>query len=422
MAATTADDVRRTFLTLSFLTTFAASLIRGIDALFLLDAGLSTGQVFAVYACMTASQVLFEIPTGAVADVRGRRLSYLLGIFLLAVGSLAYWLCWYYGAGFWSFASVTALFGIAYTFSSGATEAWLVDALDATGYQGKLDDVFSQAQAVNGAAMLIGTLSGGAIAQVTNLGVPNALRALLLFVSFGVAFRRVFDLGFTPQVGGNALAAIRSTAAEAVTFGLKVRPIRLMSFAGAFMLGVTGFIFYAMQPYLLDLYGDEGAYLIASLAATIVAGAQIIGGATGGVVRRLVPSRTTLIAGATVVSSVLILAIALTGNFYVAVALLALWSLALAVVMPVRQAFLNSQIASERRATVLSFDSLVTSAGAVPAQPALGRVVDLYGYPTAFIASSVIQLVSIPFVVRARATCPPETDRVGHAVSASSHR
>jgi MFS family permease len=88
------------------------------------------------------------------------------------------------------------------------------------------------------------------------------------------------------------------------------------------------------------------------------------------------------------------------------------WSVVFAVMLPVRQAFLNAQIDSHHRATVLSVDSLVSSSGAIPASPALGRVADVYGYSASFVVAAVIQLGAIPFLARARGTCPRHTDHV----------
>ena len=75
----TATTVERTYLTLVLLTTLAASFIWGINTLFLLDAGLSNTEAFAANAFFTLGQVIFEVPTGVVADTRGRRFSFLLG-------------------------------------------------------------------------------------------------------------------------------------------------------------------------------------------------------------------------------------------------------------------------------------------------------------------------------------------------------
>ena len=70
--------------------------------------------------------------------------------------------------------------------------------------------------------------------------------------------------------------------------------------------------------------------------------------------------------------------------------------------MPIRQAYLNGLIPSRQRATVLSFDNLMGSAGGVAAQPALGRVADVWGYPSAYVLGAAIQLVAVPFLLLAR--------------------
>jgi len=407
-----AARIQRTYLVLTFLATFAASIIRGIDALFLIDAGLSASEVFAVYAFMTVGTVLFEIPTGAVADIKGRRRSYLIGAFALAAGTFFYWYLWNIGAGFIWFAAATFAFGIAFTFFSGATEAWLVDALDATGYTGELEDVFARSQIALGAAMLSGTLLGGLLAQVTNLGVPYLVRAVLLLVTFAVAFRAMHDLGFEPHSTGSLVKAVGQTTRDSIQYGWNVTPVRWMTLAGAFTFATMGFIFYAMQPYLLELYGDSETYLVASVAATIVAGAQMVGGMTSGAVRRRFTSRTSLITVLTVIGAGLVALIGLAGNFWAAIGALVLWSVVFAVVMPVRQAFLNAQIDSRHRATVLSVDSLVGSSGSIPASPTLGRVADIYGYGPAFLVAAVVQIGAVPFLARARVTCPTHTDQI----------
>ena len=134
--------------------TLAASLIWGINTIFLLDAGLSNLEAFAANAFFTAGMVLFEVPTGVVADTAGRRVSYLLGTVTLAVSTLLYVLLWRIHAPFWQWAIVSVMIGLGFTFFSGAVEAWLVDALKATGFTGELETVFGRGQVVTGVAML----------------------------------------------------------------------------------------------------------------------------------------------------------------------------------------------------------------------------------------------------------------------------
>ena len=89
-----ARRVQTTYLVLLLLHTLAASFIWGINTLFLLDAGLSNTRAFATNAFFTAGMVIFEVPTGVLADTRGRRTSYLLGTITLAFATLLYLLLW----------------------------------------------------------------------------------------------------------------------------------------------------------------------------------------------------------------------------------------------------------------------------------------------------------------------------------------
>src|SRR5687767_11936118 len=118
----TAASVRRTFYILGFGNTFAASLIWGVNTIFLLDAGLNNLEAFAANAFFTAGMVLFEVPTGIVADMWGRRTSFLLGTVTLAVTTVLYVVLWEIEAPFWEWAGVSLLLGLGFTFFSGATE------------------------------------------------------------------------------------------------------------------------------------------------------------------------------------------------------------------------------------------------------------------------------------------------------------
>ena len=128
------QSVIRTYLSLTVLSTLSASFIWGVNTLFLLDAGLSNTEAFAANAFFTLGQVVFEVPTGVVADVRGRKLSFLLGAGTLFLSTLVYLYMWQVSAPFWAWAVASAFIGLGFTFFSGAVEAWLVDALNFHGY------------------------------------------------------------------------------------------------------------------------------------------------------------------------------------------------------------------------------------------------------------------------------------------------
>lgn len=394
--------VQRTYLLLTLLNTLAASFIWGINTLFLLDAGLSNTEAFAANAAFSVGSVIFEVPTGVIADTRGRRFSYMLGAATLLASTLLYLVMWQIHAAFVGWALASVLLGLGFTFFSGATEAWLVDALGASGFTGDLESVFGRAQTVGGAAMLVGSVLGGVVAQVSSLGVPYVLRAAMLGVTLVVAFLFMHDIGFKPRHGANPVDEVRSVLRGSIDGGWRNPPVRWLMLAAPFTSGVGFYAFYAAQPYLLQLYGDTGAYGIAGLAAAIVAGAQIVGGLTVPKIRRLFVRRTDALIIGGLANVILLLLIGWTGSFAVTLALLAGWALVFAMQAPLRQAFINGVIPSEQRATVLSFDSLVGSTGSVVVPPVLGRVADINGYAPSYLVAAGIQVLALPFVLLAR--------------------
>jgi MFS family permease len=398
----TPRSIQRTYLLLMLGNTLAASFIWGINTIFLLDAGLSNLEAFAANAFFTAGMVLFEVPTGIVADTVGRRASYLLGTLTLAASTLLYVLLWQMGAPFWQWAVVSVLIGLGFTFFSGAVEAWLVDALTATGFEGELETVFGRGQIVSGAAMLTGSVAGGFVAQLTSLGVPFVLRGAVLVVMFAVAFRLMHDVGFAPEKGGRPITEMRKIASASIEFGWRVPAVKWLMVESLFTGGVGFYAFYALQPYLLELYGDPEAYTIAGLVAAIVAGSQILGGVAAPWIRRRFDRRTSALISMAATSTLTLALIGVIESLWPVIGLIVIWGLLFAASMPIRQTYLNGLIPSRQRATILSFDSLTSSVGGVWSQPVLGRAADVWSYPASYLLGAGISAVAVPALALSR--------------------
>ncbi|HKU39957.1 MAG TPA: MFS transporter [Polyangiales bacterium] len=397
-----ARAVQRTYLLLTLLATLAASFIWGINTLFLLDAGLNNVEAFAANAFFTAGEVLFEIPTGVVADVWGRRTSYLLGAATLLLSTLLYWAMWHEHAPLWAFGIASVLLGLGFTFFSGATEAWLVDALAFTGHPGKLDDVLARGQVVTGSAMLSGTLAGAYLAQWTNLGVPYLVRSALLILTLLAAWWWMRDLGFTPQRRSSIVGEVRGVLRASIGGGWRNPTVRWLMLSGLCSGGVGIYAFYALQPYLLQLYGDRSAFGVSGLAAALISGAQIASGLLAPRLRRLFSRRSHVLLWSAAIVVVALWLLGSIASLPVALGIMIVWSLAFWVAMPVRQTLLNGLVPAAQRATVLSFDNMLTSAGGVIAQPALGRVADASGYAAAYLVCGAVQLTALPFLALVR--------------------
>lgn len=396
------QNIQSIYLYLVLGNTLAASFIWGINTIFLLNAGLSNFQAFLANAFFTLGEVVFEVPTGVIADTYGRRVSYLLGTITLTFSTLLYLYMWSIKGPFWGWAASSVLLGLGFTFFSGATEAWLVDALHATNFKGHLDSVFAKGQIVGGIAMLTGSIAGGVIAQMTNLGVPYILRSAVLLINFATAFVLMRDLGFTPKKPKNPLVEMKKIFNKSIDSGLKNPPVRYLMLASLFTSGVSFYAFYALQPFLLKLYGNPKAYGIAGLVAAVAALAQIFGGLSAHYVKNIFKKRTVAIFSGIAISTVSLVLVSFTSNFWLALGLIFVWGLVFAGVTPIRQAYLNGIIPSTERATVLSFDSLMGSTGGIFIQPLLGKAADIYSYGTSYLIGAGFQAISLPFIFLAR--------------------
>jgi MFS family permease len=401
------ERVIRSYLVINALFTLSASLIWGINTLFLLDAGLTIFEVFVANAAFTAAMALFEVPTGVVADTRGRRISFLLSEATLAVGTLAYVGVAAIDGGLLLFCLAGVILGLGYTFYSGAVEAWLVDALKATGYRHELDGVFARAEIVGSVAMIVGTIGGGLLGQL-HLSLPYLARALLVLIAFGVGYRTMHDIGFTPRtmrMKGIA-GEMRKVARAGITYGWRAPAVRLLLMESFLTWGFFAWAWYAWQPYFLELYGDDAIWL-SGLIAALFALAGIAGNALVGRLAKPGRRRTTILLAASAASTATMVATGAINTFWVTVPVFLLGAVAGGVLQPVRQAYLHNSIPTSERATLVSFDALVGSLGSVGGQTGLGYLSQERSVPAGFVVGGLVTILTIPIFGRLRTLNKP---------------
>jgi MFS family permease len=396
---TTPRGVIRAYLLITGLFWLSASVIWGVNTLFLLDAGLSLFQTFVANAAWTAGMVIFEVPTGLVADTLGRRVSFLLSAGVLSAGTLGYVVISWVGGGLMPFVLVSIVLGLAYTFYSGAVEAWLVDALRATGHDGDLDPVFARGGMVANAAMLVGTVGGG-ILGTADLAWPYLARTALLVAAFAVAFVGMKELGFEPRAlrVRDVRREVGHVARASIRYGWGRRSVRLMMLVSLVQFGVAAWAFYAWQPYFLDLLGRPDAVWVAGVVAAGIALAGIAGNALVGPARRLFDHRSTILIVGAVAYAASLAGVGIFRSFFPAVAIFLLGIVISRMATPVKQAYLHEVIPTQQRATVVSFDALFGSLGSVGGQTGLGYLAQVRSIPDGFISSGIIAALALPFL------------------------
>ncbi|MBX2799697.1 MAG: MFS transporter [Myxococcales bacterium] len=407
--------ITRVYYTMTALNTLAMGTIISINTLFMIDRGLNTFEWNAANAAYSAGMVIFEIPTGVVADTVGRRASYLLSIVVLFLGTVGTLL---FAHDLFTFALFNLMFGLGYTFASGALEAWVVDALRHHDFEGELSSVFATNGIVTAVTMLVAT-TVGALLGSWHLEIPYVLRAVVLIPLGLFVYLRMFDDGYTtrPLTLRNAWPEMKRTAANGVRLGLKNPAIRMLMlgavFPGAFFL----FGWYSWQPYLVqDLgsvaFGSELVWLAGVISAVLMVGTTLGNGLVGRISQMIRRPSHVLMATTAASAMAILVGGALPafvmpdspGGFGVALASFWTTMLVFGVSTPVRQGLLNDLIEADERATVLSIDSLISNLGSTVGVLALGayaqQVTDAggLGIGYAWTVGAVVIVLAIPFL------------------------
>ena len=218
-------DARKVYLFLVFSVGFLIALGFGLSYYETTVAGLDPLQLMSIGAALSLSRLVFEIPTGAVADLYSRRLSVLSGLALVGLALLVEGL-------FPSFVPILlaqVVLGLGYTFTSGATEAWLSDEIG----EQRANRTFLAAKRYDLCGNLAGILAGmllGSFTSVATLILVSGTGWIILALLLAVLMQ---EQGFRPvrpqdrstfqQLGeilGKGLRSVRSRPALLAVLGV----------------------------------------------------------------------------------------------------------------------------------------------------------------------------------------------------------
>jgi MFS family permease len=417
----TSSGVIRAYIATNALFTLATSLIWAINTVFLMQrGGLTIFEVMLVNTVYVIAQAICEVPTGVVADTIGRKASFLLAVGTIFVSTVLYVLTPILGWGFLGFCVASAIIGLGFTFQTGAVDAWMVDALDFSGWEGPKDRVFAWGQMSFGVAMLVGSLAGGFLGQV-NLVIPYLVRAVILVATFVLVAVMIHDSGFEPRAltMSNFGVETKKILDAGVQFGWRSRVVRPLMFTS--LLGGIFFMygFYSWQPYILQILGHNYIWLLGVVQAA--SSLAMIGG--NSLVHRIMregearrdPARVlaaTVLGVAALAALVGLVAVVFKQPGVVpaavAITLWLGWSVVFGIQGPVRSSFINDHIPSAQRATVLSLDSLFADAGGAIGQPILGWVSKQLTISAGWLIGSLLVASAAPLYLRSGAAARAE--------------
>lgn len=407
----------RVFLTIAAVAASISTMAFTVAPLYRIQvAGLDNLELVLAGTIMEACVFCFEVPTGIVADLWSRKWSVVIGHFGIGLGFLI-------EAGFSSVAGVLAgqaVWGIAYTFTSGATVAWVSSELDDPDRR-ELTRLFLRASRAGSAAALV------AVPLSFLLGVGWSLRAPLVLggaMSVGLALwlaRAMGERRFAPAAERSAWRAMVSTARSGVGVIRRSRVLLILAVA----MFISGGASEAYDRYTDKLFLDLGPPGWSDWSA--VRWIAIVG-CTSAVLGIIVPwwfQRTHgelsedrqrhWIAGLILVQVTFLVVMAASRSFVMAAAA----SLVIDRVRSLRSSLLGGWIVPltprAHRATVLSTFEQADSISQVTIGPVMGLIGNSAGIPAALTASAALLAPSAGAVMAARRevdTAPPRPAKI----------
>jgi DHA3 family tetracycline resistance protein-like MFS transporter len=365
-------------------------------------AQLTPLQLVLVGSVLEGTILLFEVPTGLVADLVSRRLSVLIG---LAMTGLSFVIQGAFPVFLWILVS-QVVWGVGYTFTSGATTAWVVDEIG----EGPAGALFLRETQISNLTSVAGIVIAVVLGSL-DLAWPLVLSGVLFLAVTILLAWRMPETGFSPRIParGGQLHAMRESFGESLRFVAGHSGLRLL-FSVAILTGAASEGFDRLRT--AHWVRDVGFPAVGGLEPVAwLAGINLLVDLLASIGARLMQGRVKL-EDTHALARTLSLLVAITATCSTAFGLASGFGLALigtvgvrvsrALAIPLIQAWMNRSLRPNLRATVLSMAGQMDALGQVGGGPVIGWLGSAVSIPAALLTSSGALLPAIALYRRWR--------------------
>ena len=397
-------DATSTFYGLTAVTAFAFAACFTLNLVFQYRVvGLDPFQMVLVGTVLEVTCFLFEVPTGIVADLWSRRVSVIIGFVLVGAGFAVEGIVATFAAAIVG----NIVWGIGYTFTSGALQAWITDEVG----EEHVAPVFTRETQIDLSFSIVGTLAAGGLGLIS-LRAPIIVAGVTLMVLGVVLWAVMPERHFQPTPRGEreTYAHLKHQFLSGLSIARTRRVVRVFLLVSV-LAGLASEVFDRLwQVRVLDSFampavfgGDEAvAFTVFALVGTLVSlTASLASGRW--LPRHVIDAHPGLPVAIAAAAQVLAVAgLALVGNLWLALACVWLRGAAMAFSGPIESAWLARNLDSPTRATVLSMNSQANAIGQVVGGPPLGALATRTSIPVAMLVAAVVQAPSVIAFLRIR--------------------
>ncbi len=379
------------FVTMVFSTVQACSF--STYSVFLMAKGLDLFEINLVNCFFMAGVFIMEIPTGAYADVLGRKNSFVAACCITGVGMLVY----YSVDSFWGCVLAELIVGVGLSLHSGALEAWIVDSLRHVGVRGALHALFRKERYVGEVGIIAGSLFGGYIARY-DLALPRLFEGVV-FLLLGAIAAYIMREDYFVRGGARVdLSVFRTVIKDSIHYGIKRKSVLyVVAFGSLIVMCFQSLNMQWQIRFSRDFLFDTRTlgWMFVGISLFVMAGSFLSRKfmvLVGNEKRALILSQVITVIG--------ILGASFACGPLVVLPAFLLHELGRGMITPLKRAYMNKRIPSKQRATILSFDSMIGKVGAFIGLLVGGGVAQRYSISAAWGVSAAVLAIIIPIFLK----------------------
>lgn len=378
----------KTYVTFSFLLSLSHAFFFATYQLFLASRGMNLLEINVINMFFMAGMFLMEVPTGAFADIFGRKKSVVAGCFALSLSMLVYFI----GNNFWMFVAAELIGALGLTFLSGALEAWVVDALAFHGYDGELSHVFRRETYATQIGIIFGSLAGGYLGE-RSLALPWLVSAIATFLVGCFAIFALKEMRSERKKFTLSLDPFRRTISDSIALGYKNKSVWFVILFGM-LLAVSVQGMNMQWPFVFQntfgFFTSKLGWLFVAISVFTMLGGQL----SKYISSRIKQEKNAVVLSQGITAIGILGASSMAGVVPVTFAFL-LHELGRGVLGPIKQNYLNNRIPSEQRATILSFDSMIGRSGSFLGLLGSGYLANQAGIPLTWFVSGCVLVIGV---------------------------
>jgi DHA3 family tetracycline resistance protein-like MFS transporter len=349
-------------------------------------------QLVFIWTVFTATTLVFEIPTGLVADVYSRRLSIIIGYVLMGIGAIIQGIFQLYAL----FLIAQVVWGIGFTFISGAQDAWIADEIG----EERVPGAYMRGSQVGQAAFLIGIPISTALGTIA-LTIPIILSGILYLMLMVFLILVMPEQGFQRSSGEDreSWQTVLSTFKESVRL-VRGRTIliTILIISAVYGLSSSGFdnlwTAFMLDNLTFPTWGNFKPVIWFGIINTLTTILGLVGTEIvqrkADLTNQAVVTRTLFFM--TCLSAICMTIFGFTKNFWLAVTVYSLSITFRVISDPIFRTWINQNIESKVRATVMSMDSQANSLGQIVGGSIIGAIGSAISLSAALVTSGLARV------------------------------